>query len=167
MKLPESRLTFVKFDHFREYKRRDGYTQNIPYDLYKCACGKAKVICRRHVARGTTISCGCLQREIQLRNVTNRVPFKKGHKTNVGRKNKTSPTKDKIFIRNGPTGNETIANNRRYYTGYYVTKGRADAIFWGLDGEVESLRIREAPNKGTKLKIVNGKRTYIGKNETT
>ena len=36
-------------------------------------------------------------------------------------------------------------------TGYYVTPERADAIHYGLDGEVHSARVKVAHNKGKKI----------------
>ena len=42
----ESRLTFIRHDHFKEYKTKKGYITKIPYNLYQCECGKTKVIRR-------------------------------------------------------------------------------------------------------------------------
>ena len=50
-----NRLTAIKFNH--RNKRSNQYW------LFKCCCGKEKVICVDAVKRGITKSCGCLKKE--------------------------------------------------------------------------------------------------------
>ena len=67
MELPENRLTFIRFDHFKEYIRPvTGYREKIVFNLYQCSCGNQKVIRRLLVnskSRSSTFSCGCLRAE--------------------------------------------------------------------------------------------------------
>ena len=53
--------------------------------------------------------------------------------------------KGKVYVKDNPPGDK------------YVTPERHDAMYWGLEGEVHSLRVRVAPNKGKK-KVGN---TYV------
>ena len=61
----KNRLTFVKFHHFYHYTRK-GYTEKIPFDLYRCECGK-EVVKRRVSVKSenpnSVFSCGCLRLE--------------------------------------------------------------------------------------------------------
>ena len=58
-----NRLTAIKFN--RKGKLGEQHW------LFKCDCGKEKVICVAHVKRGTTKSCGCLHKEmVIMRNTT-------------------------------------------------------------------------------------------------
>ena len=149
----ESRLTFVRFSHFKEWKLKKGGTTRKPYDVYKCVCGNETVTRREHIRSGRVKSCGCLKKEVSRKNglkTKNLIPLKKGSskiqslggKATKGRK---SPTKGKIFIKDYP--------NRRYSTGSFVKPEVADAMFYGVEGEVHSLRQRtKAHNAGKKFK---------------
>ena len=68
------------------------------------------------------------------------------------KKGNKSPTKGLVFIPDNP-GHRARYNKGR--TGHYEKPERADAIYYGLEGEVHSLRIRQAPNKGKKF--IDGK----------
>jgi hypothetical protein len=63
--MPVNRLTFVKFHHFSHYTRK-GYTEKIPFDLYRCECGN-EVVRRRTCVKSenpnSIFSCGCLRME--------------------------------------------------------------------------------------------------------
>ena len=65
MKQVKNRLTFVKFHHFHHYTRK-GYTEKIPFDVYRCECGK-EVVKRRVSVKSenpnSVFSCGCLRME--------------------------------------------------------------------------------------------------------
>ena len=63
------------------------------------------------------------------------------------KKGNKSPTKGLVFIPDKP-GHRA----KKGRTGHYEKPERADAQYYGLEGEVHSLRIREAPNKGKKFK---------------
>ena len=146
--MSESRLVFIRFDHFR-LKQRPDYDAmyKIPYDLYQCSCGTQKVILRRMVRENRTKSCGCLSREkarermikINELGLTSRPPppnYKNRYRIQKnGRAGKGTKGKIRIFDENG---------KRKY-----VTPERLTAIHYGLDGEVHSARLRPAPwNKG-------------------
>ena len=63
--MPHNRLTFVKFHHFSHYTRK-GYTEKIPFDLYRCECGNEVVRRRTSVKsenQNSIFSCGCLRME--------------------------------------------------------------------------------------------------------
>lgn len=51
-----NRLTAIRFDHTGKHYRS--------YFLFKCDCGKEKVILGSLVASGNTKSCGCLSKEV-------------------------------------------------------------------------------------------------------
>lgn len=53
-----NRLTAVCLDHIGKHNRS--------YFVFKCSCGKEKVILGSLVKSGNTKSCGCLSREIKL-----------------------------------------------------------------------------------------------------
>ncbi len=136
----ESRLTFIRHDHFKEYKTKKGYITKIPYNLYQCECGKTKVIRREHVKRGFTKSCGCLNRELssqRMHSGLNLIQYRisGGNEGNVngggGKKGQKAHNKGKIYLKNNPPGEK------------YVTEERLDAIFLGLEGEIHSLRIAD------------------------
>jgi hypothetical protein len=65
MKHVRNRLTFVRFHHFYHYTRK-GYTEKIPFDVYRCECGK-EVVKRRVSVKSknpnSVFSCGCLRME--------------------------------------------------------------------------------------------------------
>ena len=151
--MSESRLTFVRFDHFKKVKMSDGYMRSVPYDLYACSCGNEKVIARRKVKRNATRSCGCLISESareKLKRVNELGINGPNIRPNVGNINDIN--------KNGKCGKAVLGKVRWYREDgsyFMITKERADALYYGLEGEVHSLRIREAPNKGKKF--VNGK----------
>jgi len=66
-----------------------------------------------------------------------------------GKKGQKAHNKGKIFLRDDPRKGTAQGG-----TGSYVTPERADAIFYGMEGEIHSLRVRETHNKGKKK--VNG-----------
>jgi len=154
--LSESRLTFVRFDHIKTYKESNGWNRRVIFDLYRCSCGNEKVIRRSSVnGKGSNLtrSCGCLRKE-------------------VGRKRMQKMREDGVVQSNWGNINDVNKNggisraNKKMKTGkvrwyredgswYMITKERADALYYGLEGEVHSLRVREAPNKGKKF--INGK----------
>jgi len=92
--MPEQRLTFIRFDHFREVKRKKGNTYKIAYDLYQCSCGN-QVVKRRSLVESesvqSTFSCGCITKE-NIRKLN-----RKGKKSQ-GRKGRPSPSKGRIRI---------------------------------------------------------------------
>tara|TARA_Y100000310_G_scaffold11587_1_gene12119 strand:+ start:707 stop:1162 length:456 start_codon:yes stop_codon:yes gene_type:complete len=147
----KSRLTFVKFARFQDFTTKRGYITRVPYNLYRCSCGTLKEIRQAHVKRGKTLSCGCLNRELaaeRMRTELAQYRVSGGNEGNRkgggGRKGQKAPNKGKVFLRENPPGEK------------YVTRERADAIYWGMDGEVSSLRQKGgAANKGKKL--VDGK----------
>ena len=151
--MSEQRLTYVRFDHFKEKKMSDGYTRNIAYDLYKCRCGKHKVVARHKVKRDETKSCGCLSIEanrVKMRRINALGLGGPNRRPNVGNINNVNKT-GKCGVNKGK-----VRLYRDDGSFYYVTKERLDAIYYGLEGEVHSLRRRKTtPNKGKKL--VNGR----------
>ena len=145
-------LTFVRRDHLKEYKSKKKYITKIPYDLYQCSCGKTKVIRRAHVKSGKVKSCGHLRKEIALEKMYSGVRLIQyrmsgGNEGNVngggGKKGNKIHNKGKILIKDNPPGEK------------FITFERLTAMYHGLDGEVHSLRKRDAPNKGKSL--VNGR----------
>lgn len=147
----ESRLTFVKHSHNKVYIDKNGYKSVFAYDIYKCKCGNLHTAKRGHVKQGGVKSCGCLKIESDrakgLANKGNLIVRKKGCERvpNSGRKKGSiPPNKGMILIKDYP--------NRRRSTGHYVKREVADAMYHGLDGEVESLRQRsKAHNAGKKF----------------
>lgn len=148
----ENRLTFVRFSHFVEYKHKGKFVQKIPHDVYQCSCGNQKTIERYKVKNGRTRSCGCLAKEVHSKRMKSeemvkhrRVGGNEGNKYGAGPKKGNVPfNKGKVFMPDRP--------GRFGSTGYYVTPERADAIHYGLDGEVHSARVKVAHNKGKKFK---------------
>ena len=67
-----SRLTAVRLDHVGKHHRS--------YFLFRCACGREKVILGSGVISGNTKSCGCLAREIRK---SKRLPGNHGEITAV------------------------------------------------------------------------------------
>lgn len=54
-------LTAIRYDH--SLKQKCGSSN--PYWLFKCDCGKEKVIQKKNVVRGKIVSCGCQQHKIK------------------------------------------------------------------------------------------------------
>lgn len=118
-----SRLTPIKFLFSR--KESKGSKKKKKIWLYQCACGNKKALPQTRAKLGYVLSCGCLQKESQLRNcksgrqkaVKLKKNFQKGHKTNLGRKmnRKTdAPNKGKIAIYEFP--NRPLQGKRKYVT---------------------------------------------------
>jgi len=137
----KSRLTFLRFDHFKEYVRKDsGYKEKIVYNLYQCSCGNQKVLRKIQVeskSRNSAFSCGCLRQE-NLKRINdlglNRHPHIKTKKPH---------NKGKVCI-------QVDGRNR------YVTSEKLKAMYYGVKGEVYPIkRGPPAHNKGKKL--INGK----------
>lgn len=141
--MPENRLTFLRQHHLKDYIRPNGYVQKILYNLYKCTCGNTTVV-RKGLAGKHVFSCGCLRRETRIRMNAegNRGPGGSRPKNGV---RAPAHNKGKVYVKDNPPGDK------------YVTPERHDAMYWGLEGEVHSLRVRVAPNKGKK-KVGN---TYV------
>ena len=94
----KNRLTFVKFHHFYHYTRK-GYTEKIPFDVYRCECGK-EVVKRRVSVKSenpnSVFSCGCLRME-NVRKLHSSGLAVKGNK--AGRKKGCTPhNKGKVRI---------------------------------------------------------------------
>ncbi len=132
----ETRLTFLRQAYMKDYIRPNGYVQKVLYNWYKCSCGNTTVV-RKGLVGKHIFSCGCLRREIriQMNAEGNRGPG--GSRPKGVRA--PAHNKGKVFLKDNPPGEK------------YVTPERADALHYGLDGEVHSLRVREAPNKGKKF----------------
>ncbi len=136
--MTQNRLTEIRYVEMNKWG-------NARY-LYRCKCGSQIVTIRKDVRVGKTRSCGCLRRE-HLKKAGLKSQFPKGHQMNIGndywkkrKKKPQSPSKGKIRLYDPP-------NQRKKYT--YITQERADAMYWGLDGEIHSARLRPAPwNKG-------------------
>jgi len=129
-----------KEDRRLTYIRSVGLKKHKSYALYRCSCGTVKVLQKYRVDSGETRSCGCLRIEKALETLS-KIPREK--KAEGGRRSRPSRG-------NGLKGTVRITDPE---TGRfkYVSPGRADALFWGLDGEVEPARVQPTPwNKGKK-----------------
>ena len=98
MKQVRNRLTFVRFHHFYHYTRK-GYTEKIPFDVYRCECGN-EVVKRRVSVKSknpnSVFSCGCLRME-NVRKLHSSGLAVKGNK--AGRKKGCTPhNKGKVRI---------------------------------------------------------------------
>ena len=98
MKQVRNRLTFVRFHHFYHYTRK-GYTEKIPFDVYRCECGN-EVVKRRTSVKSknpnSVFSCGCLRME-NVRKLHSSGLAVKGNK--AGRKKGCTPhNKGKVRI---------------------------------------------------------------------
>ena len=133
LSVPENRLTFERFAYFRDYIRPTGYVQKVPYNWYRCSCGN-KTAVRKGLAGVHVFSSGCVRRETRIR---------MNAEGNRGPREAPAHNKGKIYVKDNPQGEK------------YVTPERHDAMYYGLEGEIHSLRVREAPNKGKKF--VDGK----------
>ena len=128
----QSRLTRIRYVRMEGGKSRT---------LYRCQCGRSVEARTDRVNSGETRSCGCLRIEKSTRRLEE-LPREK--KVLGGRTSRPGP-------RNGPRGLVRIRDESGSLR--FVTPERADAVYWGLDGEVHSLRQRSAPwNKGRKKK---------------
>ena len=138
--MSESRLTYVRFSHFRDYIKEGKYVQRVPYDVYKCVCGNEKAIQRHKVNAGRTLSCGCLNREIHSKRMKSElmaqyrvVGGNEGNKYGGGgKKGSKAHNKGKVFIPDYP--------NKRHSTGRFMKREEADALYYGIEGEVNSLK---------------------------
>lgn len=148
----EQRLTYVRFDHFKEKKWSDGYTRKISYDLYKCSCGKHKVVARHKVRLKQTKSCGCLATE------TNRAKMRKINALGLGGPNRR-PNINNINNVNKTGKCGAIKGKVRCYrddgTWYYVTPERLEALYYGLEGEVHSLNKQSDPDATEKWFLID------------
>lgn len=140
----ESRLTFIRFDHFETYTESNGWKRRVIYDLYQCSCGNQKVI-RRTSVRGKgsnlTRSCGCLRKEVGRKKMQ-KMRENGLVKSNLGNRNDVN--------KNGGISRSNVINKTgkvRWYnpdgTWHMITKELADARFYGLEGELHSLRIAD------------------------
>ena len=129
-----------KEDRRLTYIRSVGLKKHKSYALYRCSCGKLKVLQKYRVDSGETRSCGCLRIEKALETLS-KIPREK--KAEGGRKSRTrlgSGHRGKVRITDPETG--------RFK---YVSPGKEAALFWGLDGEVEPSWVQPTPwNKGRK-----------------
>tara|TARA_R100001594_G_C4033689_1_gene261809 strand:+ start:245 stop:646 length:402 start_codon:yes stop_codon:yes gene_type:complete len=68
------------------------FKQNVPYDWYECVCGEVKEVRRSNVISGWSKSCGCLQREAQMRNIkkADEANRKNGFKRGIPKKHKSN-----------------------------------------------------------------------------
>ena len=131
-----------KEDRRLTYIRSVGLKKHKSYALYRCSCGKLKVLQKYRVDSGETRSCGCLRIEKALETLS-KIPREK--KAEGGRKSRTrlgSGHKGKVRITDPETG--------RFK---YVSPGRADALFYGLDGEVEPSWVQPTPWNKDKKKV--------------
>ena len=53
------KLTAIRLDH----KGKNKSLQSVQYWLFKCDCGKEKIIKKQNVLNGNTKSCGCIHRD--------------------------------------------------------------------------------------------------------
>lgn len=139
----DSRLTFVRHSHLKTYTSpTTGKSQDIPYDVFKCICGKEHIAQRRLVQEGRIRSCGCLNAQLasaRMKKLNDEGRMKHNNRRSYERKRYWSTNKGKI------------RQYREDGSWYMVTPERSDAIYYGLDGEVHSLRQRTAHNKGKTL----------------
>ena len=143
----QSRLTFVRFSHLKTYTSpTTNKSQDIPYDVFKCICGKEHIAQRRLVKEGRIRSCGCLNAQLASARMK-----KLNDEGRMKHNNRRSYKRTKYWASN----KGKIRQYREDGSFYMVTPERSDAIYYGLDGEIHSLRQRHAPNKGKKF--VNGK----------
>lgn len=137
----ESRLTFIRFDHIQTYTESNGWKRRIIFDLYQCSCGNQKVI-RRSAVQGKgshlTRSCGCLRREVGIEKM------KRMNRDGTAQRNWNNQND---VNKNGGISRSNIKNKTgkvRWYnpdgTWRMVTKERADALYYGLDGEIHTLK---------------------------
>ena len=137
-KVGGTRLTPVRFSRVEWGGRGTTYKS---YFIFKCDCGEEKEICKYDVRPKRIRSCGCLKRELWEKNRNKGLPF--GHKfskKNSGsfKDGQTAPNKGRVKI---------VVNGKIRY----VTEEKLTAMYYGEEGEIESAREREAPNKGKKL----------------
>lgn len=142
--ITNQRLTFVRFSHFKHYTSpTTGKSQDVPYDVFKCICGKEHIAQRRLVKEGRIRSCGCLNAQlasIRMKKLNDAGRMKHNNRRSYKRQRYWASNKGKI------------RQYREDGSWYMVTPERADAIYYGLEGEVHSLRQRsQAHNKGKKL----------------
>lgn len=58
------KLTVVTLDHTQLYFHPTAQTkQTIEYYLCICDCGRTRIVCKDHLKKGETRSCGCLVHE--------------------------------------------------------------------------------------------------------
>ena len=129
----KSRLTRIR------YLRMEG---GKSITLYRCECGRTLETRTDRVNSGETRSCGCLRIEKSTRRLKE---ISREKKVLGGKTSRPGPE-------NGPKGLVRVKDPE---TGVlrFVTPEREAAMFWGLEGEVHSLRQRSAPwNKGKKKK---------------
>jgi len=125
----DCRLTYVRYMGLKNHKS---------YALYRCSCGKVKVLQKSRVTCGETRSCGCLRIEKALETLSRISREKKAAGGRKSRPSRGNGLKGTVRITDPDTGKFR-----------YVSPGRADALFWGLDGEVEPSGVQPTPwNKG-------------------
>lgn len=145
-----NRLTFIKVHEIKKKKMSDGYFRNIAYDLYRCICGKEKVIQRRLVRENRTRSCGCLNSELSRKRTIER--NKLDAFKNWGNRFDTN--------KNGKVGKArpNLGKVRCYRddgTWYFITPERQDAMYHGLEGEVHSLKDLWDPDRTEKWFLID------------
>lgn len=74
---------------------------NIPYWLFKCDCGKERVIVKSVVKTGLTISCGCIRRKNSFRHGYSNTNL---HQIWIGLRGRCSKPKNKDYKRYGGRG---------------------------------------------------------------
>ena len=76
---PAIDLTGQTFGRLTVVKQVKGSNTKSAYWLCRCTCGEVKAVARTHLMKGTTQSCGCLQRE----SIGNRARTHGGWKTRL------------------------------------------------------------------------------------
>ena len=150
--LNEQRLTFLRFSRIKLGTRKGRKNPlRIPYDWFQCICGNQIEVKRSSVKQGNTKSCGCLRREIgreKMKFINDNdlrtpPPPNYENRNGVGKNGKPKGCSGMVKIID-EEGNKK-----------YVKFERVVAMFYGIDGEVHSLKTKETHNKGKKL--LNGK----------
>tara|TARA_R100000808_G_scaffold410_3_gene2191 strand:+ start:4350 stop:4838 length:489 start_codon:yes stop_codon:yes gene_type:complete len=146
-KIDGSRLTMVRFSH------RDKFGHRI--NVYRCDCGNYTKVYHQAVVQLNTKSCGCLQKEYQPIAYKRMLKYDKKRRENhlkscKGRSPLNKGKKRVDVLVDGEIKHKFVAENEvAKYEKQFMRQ--LTALYHGLDGEVESLREREAPNKGKKF----------------
>lgn len=72
---PDSKWTALSFSGFRTYKLKNGNEKKFPTVLFRCVCGKEKILLSQMVLNGNSKGCICYKRQPRM-NMRSPYPLK-------------------------------------------------------------------------------------------
>lgn len=124
-------LTAIRFDH----KRKQNCGSYTTYWLFRCDCGKEKVIQKKNVVKGRIVSCGCQQHRLK-----HGMCYTRLHHIWHGIKQRCLNKKNSRYYRYGALGIKICDEWKNDFVSFYN---------WAVEnGYTDKLSIDRLDNKG-------------------